>query len=428
MFNLIKNKKKLDFKSTLKKNKIINFSKKNLFVSKKELVRKNTTDFIKISLSFFFAGFSTFSILYCVQPILPIFSKEFNLTPSQSSLSLSATTITMAIGMLFTGSFSDFFGRKKVMTISLLISAVLTILCSMVNNWNEIIIMRLLIGLALSGVTAVGMSYLSEEIHSNDLSFSIGLYIGGNTFGGFIGRFLSAIIGSYFSWKVVFLTIGIFSFFSTTIFLLMLPKSKNFKSISLNYISFVNSFLFHLKDRALIILFIIGFILMGSFITLFNYIGYRLMISPFFLDPNLISLLSIVYLTGVYTSPKAGALIKHYNRSTILIFSFFIMLIGLTITQLNNYFSIFLGLTLFSGGFFSAHSIASSSIGYRVKKAKGQASSMYLISYYFGASILGTIGGLFWLFGSWIGVSIFVLNLLLIGIFLSLKLQKMLKL
>ncbi|CAL4325570.1 Inner membrane transport protein YnfM [Buchnera aphidicola (Mindarus abietinus)] len=414
----------MDFKSTFKKNKIINFSEKKTLTSKKELVKRNTKKFIKIALSFFFAGFSTFSILYCVQPILPIFSKEFHLTPSQSSISLSATTITMAIGMLFTGSFSDFFGRKKVMSISLLISAILTILCSAVNNWHEIIIMRLLIGLALSGVTAVGMSYLSEEIYPNDLSFSIGLYISGNTFGGFIGRFLSAIIGNYFSWRIVFLIIGFFSLISTIIFLLMLPKSKNFKSVSLNYISFINSFLFHLKDRALIILFIIGFILMGSFITLFNYIGYRLMVSPFFLDPNLISLLSVVYLTGVYTSPKAGTLINRYNRSTILIFSFFIMIIGLIVTQFNNYLSIFLGLTLFSGSFFSAHSIASSSIGYRVKEAKGQASSMYLISYYFGASILGTIGGLFWLFGCWIGVSIFVLNLLLIGIYLSFKLKK----
>ncbi|WP_343153641.1 MFS transporter [Buchnera aphidicola (Mindarus keteleerifoliae)] len=428
MFNLIKNKKRINVKKSFKKTRMKNALNKDFIKPKKKLIRKKTKEFRKIAISFFFAGFSTFSVLYCVQPILPIFSKEFHLTPSQSSLSLSAATVTMAIGMLFTGSFSDFLGRKKIMTISLFTSAMLTILCSFTNSWNQIIIMRLLIGLALSGVTAVGMSYLSEEIHPNDLSFSIGLYISGNTFGGFIGRFLSTIISNYFSWKSVFLTLGFFSFFSTIIFLTMLPSSKNFRSISLDYISFIKNFLLHLQDKALIILFLIGFILMGSFITLFNYIGYRLMISPFFLDSNLISLLSIVYLTGVYSSPKAGTLIHRYNRSTILFFSFIIMIIGLSITQLNNYLSIFLGLILFSGGFFSAHSIASSWIGYRVKKAKGQASSMYLISYYFGASVLGTVGGFFWSFGCWLGISIFILNLLFIGIFLSLKLKKILKL
>ena len=47
------------------------------------------------------------------------------------------------------------------------------------------------IGLSLSGVAAVGMTYLSEEIHPSFVAFSMGLYISGNSIGGMSGRLLT---------------------------------------------------------------------------------------------------------------------------------------------------------------------------------------------------------------------------------------------
>ncbi|EIQ22344.1 inner membrane transport ynfM domain protein [Shigella flexneri K-315] len=47
----------------------------------------------------------------------------------------------------------------------------------MMTSWHGILIMRALIGLSLSGVAAVGMTYLSEEIHPSFVAFSMGLYI-----------------------------------------------------------------------------------------------------------------------------------------------------------------------------------------------------------------------------------------------------------
>ncbi|SQC88077.1 major facilitator superfamily permease [Klebsiella pneumoniae] len=41
----------------------------------------------------------------------------------------------------------------------------------MMTSWHGILIMRALIGLSLSGVAAVGMTYLSEEIHPVSLPF-----------------------------------------------------------------------------------------------------------------------------------------------------------------------------------------------------------------------------------------------------------------
>lgn len=391
---------------------------------KKRYIKKNTKEFNQVVLALFSGGFSTFSILYCVQSILPVFSKQFYLTPAESSLSLSAATGMMALGMLFTGPLSDVVGRKLIMCISLFIAAMLTIICSMMTTWTAIVLFRALTGLALSGVVAVAMTYISEEIHPSSLSFCMGLYISGNTIGGCSGRLLSSILAEQFSWNISLIIIGLFSLISSCFFLYFLPPSKNFCSISINFYSFLNRFYLQLKNRELFILFSIGFVLMGSFVTVFNYIGYRLILDPFFLCQSSIGLLSTIYLTGVYSSPKAGILIKKYSRNNILKISLFLMLTGVFITQYNQLSVIILGLIIFSSGFFASHSIASSWISSYTKTAKVQATSLYLFFYYLGSSVFGTFGGFFWFNLKWYGISFFIIIMLLLAIFLSLKLKK----
>ncbi|MDE5285597.1 MAG: MFS transporter, partial [Buchnera aphidicola] len=174
---------------------------KTIIPIKKDYIIQGTKKFNNFILALFLGGFSTFSILYSVQSILPVFSTQFSLTPAESSLALSTATAAMSIGMLFTGPLSDIIGRKLIMSISLLIAALLTILCSGMNTWTSIILMRALIGLSLSGVVAIAITYISEEIDPALLPYSIGLYISGNTIGGFFGRLISSILAEKFSWN-----------------------------------------------------------------------------------------------------------------------------------------------------------------------------------------------------------------------------------
>jgi len=416
---LINNKLNLFNDKEIIKKKQISSLQKNKLIKKNIYIQRGTKEFTEVMLAFFSAGLATFTILYCVQSILPIFSKEFSISPAKSSLSLSISTLMMAIGMLFTGPLSDILGRKVIMTTSLLIAATLTILCATMNTWNNIIIIRGFTGLALSGVTAVAVSYLSEEIHPSALAFSIGLYISGNTIGGFSGRFISSFLTTYFSWNFSLMIIGFFSLISAISFLYFLPSSKNFKTYSTTPKNFFGNLLSQCQDKTLLVLFAIGFILMGCFITLFNYVSYRFMLTPFFFNQISIGFLSAIYLVGVYTSPKAGILIENYGRKFILISALVLMILGVIITQWNILFLILLGLILFSAGFFAAHSVASSWISCYVKIAKGQASSLYLFFYYLGSSIFGTFGGYFWVLFGWMGISLFIVIMIFIGIILA---------
>lgn len=379
-----------------------------------EFIKRGTPPFIRVTLALFSAGLATFALLYCIQPILPLLSDEFHVSPAGSSLSLSISTGMLALGLLFTGPLSDAIGRKKVMVTALLLASCCTLLSTLMSSWHGILIMRDLTGLSLSGVAAVGMTYLSEEMHPSVLAFSMGLYISGNSIGGMSGRLLSGVVSDFFSWRVAVAVIGCFALASALMFWRILPESRHFRAIKLRPKSLLINFHLHLRDRGLPLLFIEGFLLMGAFVTLFNYIGYRLMSSPWGLSQAIVGLLSLVYLTGVWSSPKAGMMTERYGRGPVLTGAIVIMGLGLLLTLSSALMMIFIGMTLFSGGFFAAHSVASSWIGARARRAKGQASSLYLFCYYLGSSVAGTLGGIFWHQYGWTGIVGFI-GMLLCG-------------
>jgi YNFM family putative membrane transporter len=94
---------------------------------------------------------------------------------------------------------------------------------------------------------------------------------------------------------------------------------------------------------------------MGSFVTLFNYIGYRLMMSPWSLSQAVVGLLSVAYLTGPGVRRKRGHDRTLWPRPGDAGFTA-VMLCGLLLTLFSSLWLIFIGMLLFSAGFFAAHS------------------------------------------------------------------------
>lgn len=394
-------------------------------LNKLPYIERGTPQFIRVTLALFSAGLATFALLYCVQPILPVLSQDFGISPAESSLSLSVSTGLLALGLMFTGPLSDAIGRKPVMVVALLLAAICTLICAFMTSWQGILLMRALIGLSLSGVAAVGMTYLSEEIHPSFVAFSMGLYISGNSIGGMSGRLVTGVLTDFFSWRVSLAVIGLFALAAACMFWRILPASTHFRASSLRPRTLLINFRLHWHDKGLPLLFAEGFLLMGSFVTMFNYIGYRLLSDPYHLSQAIVGLLSVVYLTGSYSSPKAGAMTSRFGRGPVLLASTLIMLIGLLITALAPVAVIFLGMMLFTAGFFAAHSVASSWIGRRARRAKGQASSLYLFCYYVGSSVAGTLGGVFWHSFGWNGVVAFISVMLLLALLVVHYLKKL---
>ena len=391
--------------------------------TQKHYIQRDDSLYLRVTLSFFTVGFATFALLYFVQPILPMLSTDFNVSPATASLSLSLSTGLMAIGLLITGPISDAIGRKNVMVISLTCAALFTLLSSVMESWHGILIARAFVGLSLSGVAAVAMTYLSEEIHPSYVALSMGLYISGNSIGGMSGRLMTGVIADFYSWRVAVVILGTLALAAAIGFWRLLPPSQHFRASSLKPKSLWLNLHLHFRDNGLPWLFIEGFVLMGGFVTMYNYIGYRLLAEPYGLSQATVGFLSLIYLTGTYSATKTGSLVLKHGFGSILIAALILMLVGILLTLHPNLWVILFGMTALTTGFFAAHSVASSWVGRRAKRARGQASSLYLFSYYTGSSIAGTIGGLFWFSYGWAGVALFIATLLLLGIFIAFKLK-----
>lgn len=388
-------------------------------------IEKGTPAFLRTSLALFAGGFATFALLYCVQPMMPVLSQTYALTAAQSSLALSIATIMMACGLLVTGPISDAIGRKPIMVASLICAALFTLGSAVMPSWHGVLAMRALVGLSLSGLAAVGMTYLSEEIHPQHLGLSMGLYISGNAIGGMSGRLITGVLVDFVSWHAAIAILGAVALVAALVFWRILPESRNFRPTPLNLRQLADGFASHLRDAGLPWLFLEAFLLMGAFVTLFNYIGYRLLADPYHLSQAVVGVLSLVYLVGIYSSAWVGSLADRLGRRKVLWAVIVLMLSGLLLTLFGPLPLIVAGMLLFTFGFFAAHSVASSWIGRRALKAKGQASSLYLFSYYLGSSVAGTTGGVFWHHFGWTGVGLFIAALLSLAVLVALHLARL---
>lgn len=150
-------------------------------------IQKGTPVFRKITFAFFAAGFNTFAILYCVQPLMEEFTREFHVTPTAASLSLSLTTMLLAASMLVFGSLSEVWGRKPIMAVSMLAASVLCLASAFSPNFHTLLVLRTIQGIALAGLPSIAMAYLGEEIETGILGSAMGLYISGNAIGAVLG-------------------------------------------------------------------------------------------------------------------------------------------------------------------------------------------------------------------------------------------------
>lgn len=390
-----------------------------------EFIQRGSVAFRRTNLAMFAAGFATFALMYCVQPLLPVFAAEFQVTPMVASLALSVTTFTLAGALLIASALSEAWGRKAIMAGSIIGAALLTMLSATIPRWGWFLVVRAAIGLVLSGLPAVAMGYLSEEMHPKSIGLAMGLYVGGTAFGGMVGRLLTGVLADAFGWRWAVVAVGAMGLVSGLIFAVRLPPSRHFARRTLAIGALARSYRAHLADPALRLLFAEAFLIMGAFVTVYNYITFRLLAAPFYLSHSLVSWIFLVYLLGSFSSSMVGRQVERFGRSRMLLLTIGTMGLGALVTLSQDIGVIVTGVGIFTCGFFGAHTIASSWVGSRARTAKAQAASLYLFSYYLGSSVSGTVGGIFWSSYGWQGVVLLIFALLGTGLCLYKRLARL---
>jgi MFS transporter, YNFM family, putative membrane transport protein len=365
-------------------------------------LRRGSAGYRRATLALFCAGFATFALLYCIQPLLPLLAKHYAVSAASSSLALSLTTLSLALCLLVSAALAESWGRKPVMAAALGLASLLGLACVLVESWQLLLFLRALLGLALSGLPALAMAYVSEEFDPDSLPAAMGLYIGGTALGGMLGRLLSGLLSDLGGWQLALGGIASLGLLALVLFVWLLPASRHFKAQALSPRGLLANFRMHLGNPILRALFLQGFLLMGGFVALFNYIGFRLAGAPFGLSSTFIGLLFVVYLAGIFSAGWAGRLVPRFGARRVLRGGVALMLLGVGLCATPWLASIVVGLGVFTLGFFAAHAVASGQVGAHARGARAQASALYLCAYYLGSSVVGYGAGYVWDHAGWL--------------------------
>ncbi|GHU33696.1 MFS transporter [Betaproteobacteria bacterium] len=385
-------------------------------------IRAGSPEYRRAAWALFLIGLSCFSLIYCVQPLLPSFAETFGVSPAESSLALSLTTGLLAVSIVLAGAFSQALGRRELMFCSLLLAAICNIVVAVTPSWLALLTTRAIEGFIIGGVPAVAIAYLSEEIDPVDLGKAMGLYVAGTAFGGMMGRIVMGVLTEFTSWRMALGLLGVSCLLAAIGFLRLLPPSRNFiPQPGFDLAFHLRVWKSHLMNRGLLRIYAYGFLITGVFVTLFNYTVFRLSEAPYFLSQTAISMIFLVYSFGMASSSISGALADRFGRRPLLVAGMLTLLLGVLTTWPDSLTSIFGGIVLATIGVFIVHTVASSSIGPLSGEFKGHAASLYLLFYYMGSSIVGSVGGWFWQHGGWPAVIGLTGSLALAGLILTVR-------
>ncbi|CAM3202414.1 MFS transporter [Corynebacterium gottingense] len=356
-------------------------------------MRKGTIEYRRASIGMLLVGLAIFSSLYATQALLPTLTREMGIDPSTAALTVSAATGALAVCVVPASILSEKFGRGRVLVISALAATALGLTLPLAQSIEQLVVLRSLQGALLAGTPAVAMAWLSEELDERDLAGAMGLYIAGTSVGGLTGRLIPAFMLEVTGWRWALATSAAVSLALAVATAILLPEQRNFRpKASIRPGAEVRAVAGHLRNPRLVGLVATAFIAMGVFVSMYNFFGFRA-INDFGLAPSLAGLTYVMYLSGTWSSARAGSFVSHFGRGRVVLAAAVLMLTGALIGSSGNLIVTLVGLLLFTASFFALHSTASGWVGLIAEKDRAEASSLYVFCYYMGSSLLGAATG-----------------------------------
>ena len=232
----------------------------------------------------FCAGVATFAQLYSPQAVLPLIAADLHIGAATAALTISASTIGLAIGVIPWSTVADRIGRVRAITLSVTVAAVVGLLVPFAPTYELLLAGRFLEGLLIGGVPAIAIAYLTEEIDPAHAARAAGTFVAGTTIGGLLGRVVSSPVAQVAGWRMGVFTVAALCCVAAFGFVRLAPQPFGFvpsKESGTNPEgTLVRRLTANLRSPRQLALFAQGFLLMGGFVAMYNFLGFRLMGAP----------------------------------------------------------------------------------------------------------------------------------------------------
>jgi len=387
-----------------------------------------SSEYRRLLAGLFFAGVATFAQLYSPQAALPLIAADLQLSAADTALIVSTATMGLAIGVIPWSVVADRTGRVRAMSIAVTAATAFGLLVPFATSFPLLLAGRFLEGAMVGGVPAIAIAYLSEEIEPRHAARAAGTYVAGTSIGGLLGRLVAGPIAELGHWRVGMFAVAVLCAIAAALFVGLVPEPQGFVPRRSHEAGtdagLLDRLAVNLRSARLLALYAQGLLLMGGFVALYNYLGFRLSSAPFHLPQTLISLLFVAYLAGTWSAAQAGVLAARFGRRPVLLVATAGMVAGVLLTLSTVLLVVLAGLLVATAGFFAGHAVASGWTGTEAITGRAQASSLYNLFYYAGSSLFGWLGGVFFVTWGWAGTAVMIACLGILASLLTLLLLK----
>ena len=356
-------------------------------------------------------GLCSFLDLWATQSLLPMLARELNATPVAVSFTVSMPPLAIALVAPWTGVIADVFGRKRIIVAAMFGMVVPTVMVGFSTTLGAIVFWRFCQGLFVPPIFAGAVAYVADEFPPHEATAATGLYTAAGVFGGFLSRFLTALLAEHFGWRGAFLGLALLTLAIAISVLVLMPAERGFtRAASLS--GSAGQMLQHFRDKRLVATYSIGFCVLFTFITIFTFVSFHLVAPPFELSTALIGSLFVTYLAGVVTTPLVGRGVALLGRRNLVLLAIAIWAAALLLTLLPSLIAIVAGLTLAAAFGFICQACSTSYVALTARQARSSAVGLYVTFYYLGGSVGGIVAGVAWVLGGWTGCVIAALTVL----------------
>jgi MFS family permease len=348
------------------------------------------------------AGICCFINLYATQPLLPLFAREFQATSAQVSMTVSATTLAVALVAPFIGVVADLLGRKRIIVAALSLLVLPTVLIALSTSLTQLVVWRFMQGLCLPPIFAIVVAYIGDEWPREEVTGVTSLYMAASGLGGFLGRLLTGFMADHWGWRVAFWTIAAITLVSAVVVGLSLSRERRFVRAE-NLLHSLQMMLAHLGNTELVTTFVVGFATLFSFVATFTYVNFYLAAPPFELPASALGTIFVVYLVAIAVTPLTGGWIRRLGRRLLVVVSSVCWCLGLLITLIPWLPAIVIGLTILACAGFTCQTTATSLLAERATVARSSAVGIYVSCYYIGGSAGAVAPAMVWVHAGWPG-------------------------
>ena len=158
----------------------------------------------KVLVSVAFGWFLVLGMRLVMPVILPGVILEYNLSLTAAGGAITIMWIAYSVVQFPAGIFSDNFGERKILTLSILIGALGIILFSFSSSFNFFIFASIVFGLGSGLFGTPRVTSLSKIYPENDGTV-LGFTFSAGNFGSAVLPFIAGILATYFGWRFGFI-------------------------------------------------------------------------------------------------------------------------------------------------------------------------------------------------------------------------------